>query len=194
MFSMLHGTSYENAENILKEGFQDVEKTWYISNEEKAYFIDPSIIIKENPKEYENYAKEDALYYANEQGQITAAIQKSNFDSTIVLELIFEDFNFYKNFEPDSSCECSYSKEINLDILNQEIQKGKVKFKIWSFDFLSSGRILYLFGLKDNLENLTEGLDIYEMETIEELQRKGVYVESLIRPNYHLKTYWKGEN
>lgn len=118
MKTYFHGTSYENALNILRDGFLDEpDRIWTCSNDDKMYFRDAD--------------SEDAKFLCIESGKITAAYTDSN--STLIALIIMEmsDELADEIMEEDDSCENMYdSYQIDLVDLRKYILSNDIGIKI----------------------------------------------------------------
>lgn len=98
-----HGTSYENYESILENGFKTGQANWIVSEPNTVYFYAAENFVDKHGKVskevYEN-AKIEARDAAAENAIITAAIQGSMAHCVAVLEFEEDD----EVFEEDTSC------------------------------------------------------------------------------------------
>jgi hypothetical protein len=95
-----HGTTRENAENILNGGTKETA-TWYCSDDEYLYLWCPDALIEGGECEEYEEAEEMAIRNAFESAQITAAVSNEPQKELVVL-----CFDFPEGIiEADDSCE-----------------------------------------------------------------------------------------
>lgn len=174
-----HGTSKENADKILKEGFSNEKDTiWNCSDPEMMY------VVKETEDEDElcwNYFT-DAKELALNASQIAAAFFNSQSSSTVVFEFdvsfdVSEDFDCY--FEPDCSCENmadSDCYQVTAQNLNRLIKAGFVKVTVHTFSkcYNPSLRVFYLPRNNEYLESIADEMVEKALSAI-----KDVYIDDI---------------
>lgn len=119
MKTYVHGTSYENAMNIIKNGFTDEKKNtiWSCSDPGMIYVRDAD--------------NEDTKHCCIECGQITAAKEDSKSDKIALIKIEIPDKIAYELAEDDISCpgmdDCY---QIDIKALNEYIIQGKINLSV----------------------------------------------------------------
>lgn len=148
MVRVYHGTSYENGQSILKNGFNPESRTWDVSLDDCMYFA--------YDLEEESYAKAMAI----DEARITAALNHSSYTGIYVFsievdESIIEEYG-------DSSCEnmSDIAIELPLEIANQYT----LKYELIENMFIPSLGLVYLANANINYLNLSKLTDCeYEL-------------------------------
>jgi hypothetical protein len=153
MTKIYHGTTMENYESILKDGFQhDTDcLTWdNASDSDYIYFWNPKDVKKAylNDDSTMQEAIEESKRQAAESAKITAAVFKSRYERVVILEMEVNS----KYISPDDSCEnMSGAVKVNCDNLKPSMIKN-----VYYSDFVPSASLFYLVGLIDN-----QNIDLY---------------------------------
>jgi hypothetical protein len=165
-----HGTTIEEANNIL-EGVGCKERaTWTVSDDTALYLWCPDALAEAegNEDESEEYKKDQAIYLSFQSAQVTAAMSEKPQSELIVLCFEFDS----KDVEEDYSCEnMDHARVIELDSYAEcLVEKYTCKHN-------SRLDALVLSGLMDN-PNLNHSIISDDLlEACRALQ--GVWVESL---------------
>lgn len=197
-----HGTSYDNYIKIKENGFGTSKPVvWDCSDEEVTYMYDLTKFIEvegydDNDLEYQIYA---CTGRCNESAQITAALQESNYNSTVVFEFEVPD-EYFDEFEdyilPDLSCphmeDCG-AVTINSNTLNIFINEGKINVTVHIFEFYPKLSLFYIGGLynSDYLDDIKLGMDRTMLEAWKLVAETGDYAslyDTLLCPE-EVKTY-----
>jgi len=121
-----------------------------------------------------------AMSRANESAQITAAIQDSRIDQTVVLEIeVFEPEEFNAHVSPDESCPKMAdvgAVQIPSKVLNKLEEEGKVRITAHYFRYYSRLSLFYIAGLWDSeyLNGAKEGMFEATLQAWEILYKSGV--------------------
>lgn len=181
-FKMYHGTTYEGGIDIPIHGFNTKNQSWFLSDEQKVYFINPDSV--ENNEDIKGTAlKKRCLEMANEQGLISSALQNNPSQFSCVLEFVINNSEdpFYDEFENDNSCENSYcSDQCDINFINDLILNHKDKIKIFRhwFYFYPRLSLFYLTGLSQqylNDSNLTDN----DLEALDKIRKSNCYFNDL---------------
>lgn len=183
MQSLFHGTSFEAAQDILKNGFKDADTVWNCSDDNSTYFWSLQRVIELDEISADDdleYQKHSVITRAFESATIPASLY-STANKIIVLEIEFpDDFEI----EPDTSCdnmETSGAVEINNSDVNQY---GKI-VAIHTADFSPRLSLYYLSGLvKNHYIDLTDYLSQYEIAVCESLNQAGLFIDDLLDFEY----------
>ena len=129
---VFHGTSAENAKDILENGFKTNYSNWVCSEPNTVYVWNYDKFVGEETKEYEDDYLSEIKRYAFESGQVSASLQKSNSPFISVLEFeIDEDL-----LNDDNSCELmDYASAVLVYDLNKLIQIKEVNIVEHKFKF-----------------------------------------------------------
>lgn len=129
MKTYLHGTSYENACNILSNGLSDEKDTiWKCSDCEKMYVRDAD--------------EDDAEYLCVESGQIAAAYTNSTSTNICIVRIIMPDEIAEDYVEDDDSCQNMYGcYQIEIKDLIKLHAENKIQIYI---DTYEDGYVPYL--------------------------------------------------
>lgn len=132
-----HGTSKENAKNILKNGFSTDKHNWYPSFNDVVYFY----FTKEGMDDLETKRK------AMENGRIAAALGKSNSPDIYVLSIEIDDCFSDEEYR-DYSCEgmSEDALEIPISIIKEKV----IEVDVFKNTFVPSLSLIYLSGLSKN--------------------------------------------
>ena len=170
--SYYHGTSYENAMKIIKEGFTSPQTNWNCCNGKETYFY------KENRLDIE-----DVLHSAVGSAQITSALQNSQSDKICILRVeIPEDSNIY--ISPDYSVDDAITNEtavvINNDELNAAIStcEAILSYAVIEHTYNPYLRFVYLSNINDEFINI-DNLSKAEIEAFNTLQRNASEISGL---------------
>ena len=161
MKTYIHGTSYENALDIFKNGFKSENKDmiWECSNSNMLY-------VRNRKDEYED---EDNLFLAIEAGQIAAAKLNSFSTKIGIIEIEMSDEISENCVSDDTSCENMYGCfEINIDELNKYIKKGEASAVIYVYEnaYIPYLRPFYLTGVKLSYMNIKDALLLNAIDVI----------------------------
>lgn len=137
-----HGTSKENAKNILKNGFSTDKHNWYPSLNDVAYFY-----FAGESKNYNDLSDYDAKMMAVENGKTAAALGKSQSSDIYVLSLEVDD-SFCNEEFGDYSCEGK--SEDALEIPISIIKDKMIEVEVFKNTFVPSLSLIYLSGLSKN--------------------------------------------
>lgn len=145
-----HGTSYENAMKIMKEGFTSPQINWNCCLGEETYFWKED---KSNP--------EEVLIWAQGSAQIAAAIQNSQSDKVCILSIeVPENSNIYisPDYSVDDAATIETAVTINNKELNKAISEGKVILSCAEIDksYNPYMRFVYLSALDNELINIDD--------------------------------------
>lgn len=136
---VFHGTSYEQAENISKVGFMPQHSNWYVSDKDSVYFS------------YDLKDEEEAIRFAIEAGQISAALNHSQ--STTISLFCFEiDKNEIAEYV---DCSCENMDDIALEIPLKYLQNKPIKRIDYENQFVPNLGLLYLVGLSEDYLNVS---------------------------------------
>lgn len=170
---LFHGTN-THPDNILHKGFDNALTIWNCSDYNQVYFYE-----YKRWCECEGYDKDDEdsyeviLHRANEQAQIQNAVKPEPERATCVLEFHFpEEFGNY--IATDSSCknmEHFGSVQVNLNIINEYMQKGWCKVIVHTYPFAVKCSLMYLTGLVDNEYFEIDMLPDFEQEALRNLAK-----------------------
>ena len=150
-----HGTSYENGQNILKNGWNPKNKVWNVSNDDCVYFYYSSGDKKELGQE-DDILIEMALQSA----QIAAATNHSNSTSLYVFSIDIDD----SELECLKDYSCDNMSNVALEIPVEILKNKKIEYKIYKNVFCPSLSLVYLSFLNINqgylnVSNLTSSED-----------------------------------
>jgi len=160
---LYHGTTIDNYESILKNGFGDESIIWtYASDSDYTYFWNPKELKKveglDTVEEAISYAKDRAA----ESAKIAGAIFKSKSDKIIVLEVEVDS----KFVSDDDSCE---NMKGAVKVCNENLKALNIK-NVYRCDFLPTMSLVYLIGLLKNRNiELSEFLTTFEMSVVESM-------------------------
>ncbi len=160
MRTFMHGTSYESAMNIVKNGFQPVKTVWNKASDEDMFYVREITDCDED--DYE------AKTLCIENGQIAAAISDSKDERLALVILEINDDVAEDIVWQDESCGermIHESFQIDKDELNDAINSGKckVKVEIYKDGYLPMLRVFYLQGLLENMHiDLSDEPILYE--------------------------------
>lgn len=167
---IFHGTTFNDAINILKHGFKKTNKIWEASRENKIYFFEPT---KMQEIEHENV--EGGIEYCLRKGfeaaQIASAIKKESKTCICVLEVEIDE----EYVENDSSCDdygydmYELSAAVQIDIDN--IKFGRIKKVYVSNNFYPSIGGLYIKDLykRDGVKPIFKDWEEHELEWVYDL-------------------------
>lgn len=130
-----HGTSYEQAQKILNEGFQNVPTNWEVSLENETCF--------HYDREDEDYARIAAI----DSGRIAAALNHSKSEDIYVISIDIDESLIDKY--PDLSCDNSYLYA--LAIPHKILCNFELNFERISKAFVPSLSLSYLFSVYENI-------------------------------------------
>lgn len=140
---LYHGTSYENYLNIMKHGINTDNKTWNCSWDDKMYFYNPKELIKQGECNTEDDAVRTSIEDAFFNARITAALNRSNSDKIIVLELDIEE----EKMSIDSSDGyVGTAVEVEID----DIDLNKDLTKVFTASYCPNISLMYLINHYDN--------------------------------------------
>jgi hypothetical protein len=161
--TLYHGTSFENYQSILENGFNgDRDTIWNCSNDSYTYLWDVKKIGKGEQLDKED-AINQAIQQAFESARIAAAVQKSHSDKIIVFEIEIDS----KFVTDDDSCEnMSYASKV----YNQDLEEcGKIK-NVYYMEFSPHMILFYLSGLVSNdYMDLYDNFTQYEINLMEKI-------------------------
>ena len=179
MRTFMHGTSYESAMNIMKNGFQPVETIWNGASDEDMFYVREVT----DCDEYNYEAKTLCI----ESGQIAAAVSDSKDERLALVILQIDDDVAEDIVWQDESCGermIHESFQIDKDDLNDAISSGKcrVKVEIYKDGYLPMLRVFYLNGLLDNMYiDLSDEPILYEtLRAIQNVDSMFMYDEDII--------------
>lgn len=178
MFSLYHGTTYEGAQDIIKNGYDYFKgaKAWDCSNPKHIYFYNPlkmlEIDLGIDSEDADDYDWEEArtrcIDYAKEGGDIQNALKKNPNSQVCVLEFIFDGENELEMLDvlgEDYSCEnMGTASTLPVDFVNKFIKEKKVRIIIHYFKFMTTLTPFYLAGLFFN-GHIKQALEKLEPET-----------------------------
>ena len=125
VIKFFHGTSMENAEKIIKEGFSSNDTIWNCSDCDYTYVAESNC----DEEEY-NINYDEGFYLAVEAAQIAAAYFNSMKSETVVFEFLVPE-EIANEFEDDISCEnmaqYHHCYQIDSKFLNDCIRTGKIR-------------------------------------------------------------------
>lgn len=131
MKTYMHGTDYESAMNILKNGLSSAKETvWTCSNPRMIYCRDAE--------------DEDAQWLSIESGQIASAYKDLKVTEVCILRILIPDNIAEEIVEDDNSVPDKRMYgcyQIDIDVLNDYIRNGDVKLYV---DIYSNAYVPYL--------------------------------------------------
>lgn len=170
--SYYHGTSYENAMKIIKEGFTSPQTNWNCCNGEETYFY------KED-----RFNMEEVLHSAVGSAQITSALQNSQSDKICILRVeIPEDSNIY--ISPDYSVDDAITNETAVVIKNDELNaaistsEAILSYAVIEHTYNPYLRFVYLSNINDEFINI-DNLSKAEVEAFNIFQRNASEISGL---------------
>ena len=138
-----HGTSEENAKNIMKNGFQNANHNWHISNDDVAYFF------TEGETEY-NEVIEKTIW----NGCIAAAIGNSKSEDIYIFEIELSDDEIQDMIDYSDGDKDVGSVEVPISLINErgfEVYKCKNAYiPSMKLMYLAQGCVDYM-----NMSSLT---------------------------------------
>lgn len=115
MKRFVHGTSYESAMDIIKNGFKEDKPTiWTCSRKDMLYLREESGEDKETE------------WMTIETGQIAAAYNNSKDTRIAIIRFEMSDELASKIIEDDNSCDISYSYQVLISNLNEGLKKHTI--------------------------------------------------------------------
>lgn len=142
-----HGTSYENAQNILKNGWNPEKKVWNTSDNDCVYFYYSS----GNGEEFFGQEDEYLIQRALESAQITAAINHSTSSSLYVLSIDIDE----KYIEDLKDYSCDGMSDVALEIPVAILRNKKIEYQVFENTFCPSLGLMYLKELRHDLLNVS---------------------------------------
>lgn len=180
MRTFMHGTSYESAMNIMKNGFQPVETVWNNASNEDMFYV-------REITDFDEYEMTENKTLCIENGQIAAAVSDSKDERLALVILQIDDDVAEDIVWQDESCGermIHESFQIDKDDLNDAISSGKceVKIEIYKDGYLPMLRVFYLNGLLDNMYiDLSDEPILYETScAIKNVDSMFMYDEDII--------------
>ena len=149
MFKMYHGTTFENAKNIMKNGFESINHNWEPSVDNMVYFMNPASI--ENNEDCDSeFAENEAMRIANEEGQIANALLNNPSPLTSVIEIQIPN-EYLDCFENDDSCpNMVNADQVKLKDVNKILKDPRAAVIPHYFEFYPKLSLFYLVNLIDN--------------------------------------------
>lgn len=169
---VFHGTSAENAKDILENGFTNDIRNWNPSEPNTVYVWNSDKIM-----EHEDW-EQQPIQNAFESAQISAALQKSNSPYVVVFEFEIDE----DELVDDTSCtNMDDASCINIEILNQLIKNKEVVLKEYIFQYAPMLTIFHVAGLLNNPNiDLYDFFSCQEMEAIERIAKTDYWFDELI--------------
>lgn len=183
MFKIFHGTTFDGAQNIMKNGFDYLHgNAWSCSVPKQVYFYELNYIIEHEADGDEDVAINIAKEWANGNAQIQNALLKNPNKYTCVLELQFEDDGVYGDFYPDDSCDNTYGAVcIDQEIINNFIREGKCKIIPHYYPFCVKLSLIYLMSLVNNeyFAEAFENMNECERQALVSLSKSEYFFEDI---------------
>lgn len=155
MKEFVHGTSYEAAKNILKNGFKTKGKKTIWNCSDTNYIYARQIYNEEDYEEEGYVEKDETLSEAIDSALIASAFFDSKNKKIAIIHFfipssILEEDPYLVN--EDSSCEIDGTVQIDIDELNYYLEKGKIKVTIDFYDdiYKKECRLFYLSWIYKN--------------------------------------------
>ena len=142
-----HGTSYEAAMNIIKDGFNSPDTIWSCSDDCNTYIIHDKYFDDDDYDEYE------AVEFAISAARISAAYTNSKSDHIAIIIFDIPEDIAESYVLQDSSCEnMPDCYQIDSDDLNDLMDKDKIAVQVRIFEnsYNQWLRPFYLAGLNKN--------------------------------------------
>ena len=195
MKKLYHGTTVEAMKEII-QGHYDPENTiWNCSNPGFMYVYGKDELCEVEGWDEDCTTREqedNCARRANESAQIANAILPKPEDKTCVIEFGIPDelYNWAKEndvISPDCSSENMEdygALQVDAWWLNQLIKTGKIKMRVWYFDFNPYLTPFYISGVfqNDYLEETLEKLPPLMYDAIEAIADRGIFLEDLLGP------------
>lgn len=176
MRKFMHGTDYESALDIVKNGFRSNKSTvWTCSNADMLYVRDAD--------------NEDTEYLTIEAGQIAAAYRGSNSTRIGVIAIEMSDELADEIVEDDNSCENTEGcYQILIDDLMTYLKTGDIKVTIEVYDdaYVPYMRAFYLSNLNSEYLQIKDNLLLQAMRV---LSNNSVYIEDIFMYGEVVETY-----
>jgi hypothetical protein len=172
---VFHGTSAENAKDILENGFKTNYSNWVCSEPNTIYVWNYDKFVEGETCEVDDFS--EIKRYAFGSAQIIAALQNSNSPFISVLEFeIDEDL-----LEDDTSCEgMSYASSTLVYNVNKLMQIKEINIIEHKFEYQPMFRIFYLAGLiTQELSNLCDYFSEKEIELIKMVSKADYWFDEL---------------
>lgn len=177
MFSLYHGTTYEGAQDILKNGYNYFKgmQAWNCSNPNHIYFYNPLKMLEyEMGLDVENVdandwddARNRCLMLAKESGDIQNALNPNPNNQVCVLEFVFDaenEIEMLGELGEDYSCEnMETASVLPVEFINDCIKNKKVGIVIHYFKFIVTLTPFYLIGIFNN-QYATQAMEKLEPE------------------------------
>lgn len=155
---LVHGTTIDRIEGILKNGFDPQNGVWSCSDPHRAYFYELEVFAEKEGFDLMDemeYCYYRMLSIANEQGQINNAFKENCDTKTCVFEFripkkYLEDED---NVCEDSSCPNSQHTgaiEIDIDYFDTIMADPETEIYIHYYPFFIKMSLVYIAGLIDN--------------------------------------------
>lgn len=176
MRKFIHGTDYESALDIVRNGFRSDKSTiWTCSNANMLYVRDAD--------------DEEAEYLTIEAGQIAAAYNGSNSTCIGIIVIEMSDRLADKIIEDDISCENTDGcYQIFIEDLMEHLKKGNIRVtaKIYGKAYVPYMRAFYLSNLSSNYMQIKDGL---LSQAIKIISGNGIYIEDIFMYDEVIETY-----
>ena len=195
MKKLYHGTTVEAMKEIVKGRYDPESTNWSCSSPGFIY-----VYGKEELCEAEGWdedcttqeQEDNCARRANDSAQIANAILPKPENETCVIEFGIPDelYNWAKEndvISPDCSSENMEdygALQVDAWWLNQLIKTGKIKMRVWYFDFNPYLTPFYISGVfqNDYLEETLEKLPPLMYDAIEAIADRGIFLEDLLDP------------
>lgn len=181
MKTLFHGTTKQNFDLILQNGFRPECMVWNCSDDSVTYFHDLSK--SEEPEEEIECQRQRMITDAFSSAQIAAAVQGFSGSELIVLEVEIED-NYVND---DFSCEnMAYRAScVNNEDLNEF---GKIVSIHTRNNYNPSLRFFYIAGLVCDNDWINTGeLSRLEIEACKVIGKSGFYIDEFMEFDYETK-------
>lgn len=129
-----HGTSFENGQSILKNGWNTNNQNWYVSNNDCVYFYYSS-------RDNEDFLGDKHLIFkALESAQITAALKHSQSTSLYVFSIEIDE----EEIEDLKDYSCENMDSVALEIPIEVLLNKKIEYQLYENVFCPSLSLMYL--------------------------------------------------
>ena len=173
MKTLFHGTTLENYESILKNGFSPrTDKTWECSDDRTIYFYDMDKDV--NGCEDETEQREDCIRRCFENSQISASIQNFTGSKLVVFEIEIAS----EYCEDDYSCDNMSDAATCVDI--DYLDVSMIKNVYVSEAYNPSLRMFYISPLYNNEQLNKEVFNDLELQAFEIIANAQCYIEDLM--------------
>lgn len=168
MRRFLHGTSYESAMNIVRNGLRtEKSKVWTCSSTDFIYVRDAE--------------EEDSEFLTVESGQIAAAYADSKSTNIGIIEITIRDDELADSIvEDDNSCDgTDRCYQIDIELLNEGIGNGTISVKaiIRKDAYIPYLRVFYLANLNREYIQINDATLSYAMDVV---SNNSIFIEEML--------------